>query len=48
MTNTQIDTLAKILTGVIILLIILGFKYIVAIGILIAFIFFASLFTIMF
>lgn len=48
MTDKQADTLAKILTGVIILLIILGIKYVVAIGLLIVFIFFTSLFTMVF
>jgi len=48
MTDKQADTLAKILTGVIILLIILGIKYVVAIGLLIVFIFFASLLAIAF
>lgn len=42
------DITAKILTGLIILLLILGIKYIVAIAILIAFLFFVSLFAIMF
>lgn len=48
MTDKQIDLLAKILTGLIILLLIIGIKYVIAIGILVAFLFFASLFAIVF
>lgn len=48
MTDKRTDTIAKILTGLIILLLIIGIKYVVAIGILITFLFFASLFVIAF
>lgn len=48
MTDKQIDLTAKILTGLIFLLLIIGIKYVVAIGILIVFLFFASLFVIAF
>ena len=48
MTDKQADTLAKILTGLIFLLLLIGIKYVIAIGILIVFLFFASLFTIVF
>ena len=48
MTDKQIDLLAKTLTGLVFLLLILGIKYVVAIGILIVFLFFASLLAVAF
>lgn len=48
MTDKQIDLLAKILTGLIFLLLLIGIKYVIAIGILIVFLFFASLLAIAF
>ena len=48
MTEKQADILAKILTGLIVILFILAFKYILAIGILLMFFVLYAIITVLF